>query len=79
MLHVSQISKEHVEKPSDVLNIGDKIRVKVIDINYEDRRISLSKKDLEEKGSVEEVKVEEVKDENNSEEDVTIEDIINNK
>ncbi len=79
LLHVSQISKEHVEKPSDVLNIGDKIRVKVIDINYEDRRISLSKKDLEEKGSVEEVKVEEVKDENNSEEDVTIEDIINNK
>ncbi|NLL82393.1 MAG: bifunctional 4-hydroxy-3-methylbut-2-enyl diphosphate reductase/30S ribosomal protein S1 [Tissierellia bacterium] len=46
LLHVSQISKEHVNKPSDVLNLGDKLTVKVIDINEEQRRISLSSKDL---------------------------------
>ncbi|MCK9442936.1 MAG: bifunctional 4-hydroxy-3-methylbut-2-enyl diphosphate reductase/30S ribosomal protein S1 [Tissierellaceae bacterium] len=45
LLHVSQISKEHVEKPSDVLKIGDILNVKVIDINGEDKKISLSLKE----------------------------------
>ncbi|MBE5866449.1 MAG: 30S ribosomal protein S1 [Lachnospiraceae bacterium] len=42
LLHVSQISKEHVEKPSDVLNVGDEVTAKVVDFNEEDRKISLS-------------------------------------
>lgn len=75
LLHVSQISKEHVEKPSDVLNIGDNIKVKVIDINEEDRRISLSKRELE----TEEKTSEDVGEKNVPEEDVTIQDIIDNK
>ena len=47
LLHVSQISKEHVDKPSDVLKIGQVITAKVVDFNGEDRKISLSMKALE--------------------------------
>ena len=46
LLHVSQISKEHVEKPADVLNVGDEITAKVVDLKEEDRKISLSIKEL---------------------------------
>ena len=42
LLHVSQIAKEHVEKPSDVLSIGQEITAKVVDFNEEDKKISLS-------------------------------------
>ena len=47
LLHVSQISKTHVEKPADALKIGDEIEAKVVDFNEEDKKISLSKKALE--------------------------------
>ena len=46
LLHVSQISKEHVEKPSDVLSLGEEITAKVVDFNEEDKKISLSIKAL---------------------------------
>jgi ribosomal protein S1 len=46
LLHVSQISKEHVEKPSDVLKIGESVTAKVVDFNEEGRKISLSIKAL---------------------------------
>lgn len=46
LLHVSQISKEHVDKPSDVLKIGQEIEAKVVDFNNEDHKISLSMKAL---------------------------------
>ena len=44
LLHVSQISKEHVEKPSDVLKVGDEVTAKVVDFNEADKKISLSVK-----------------------------------
>ena len=46
LLHVSQISKDHVEKPSDVLKVGDEVTAKVVDFNLEDKRISISIKAL---------------------------------
>ncbi len=46
LLHVSQISKEHVEKPSDVLKVGEEVTAKVVDFNEEDKKISLSVKAL---------------------------------
>ena len=46
LLHVSQISKEHIEKPSDVLKVGDEVTAKVVDFNGEDKKISLSVKAL---------------------------------
>ena len=47
LLHVSQISHNHVDKPSDVLQIGQEIEAKVVEFNGEDRKISLSMKALE--------------------------------
>ncbi len=47
LLHVSQISIEHVEKPSDVLKAGQDITAKVVDFNEEAKKISLSIKALE--------------------------------
>lgn len=44
LLHVSQIAKEHVEKPSDIYKIGDEVTAKVVDYNETDKKISLSVK-----------------------------------
>jgi small subunit ribosomal protein S1 len=46
LLHVSQISKVHVEKPADVLKVGEAIEAKIVDFNEEDKKISLSIKAL---------------------------------
>jgi len=46
LLHVSQIAKEHIEKPADVLKVGEEITAKVVDFNDEDKKISLSIKAL---------------------------------
>ena len=46
LLHVSQISKEHIEKPSDVLKTGQEVTAKVVDFNEADKKISLSLKAL---------------------------------
>ncbi|MCI8401237.1 MAG: 30S ribosomal protein S1 [Lachnospiraceae bacterium] len=53
LLHVSQIAREHVEKPSDFLKIGQYIDAKVVDFNGEDKKISLSMKALENYAPVE--------------------------
>jgi len=58
LLHVSQISRDHVEKPSDVLSISQMIEAKVVDFNGDDRKISLSIKALQ--TSAEEVPAEDV-------------------
>ena len=47
LLHVSQISRAHVEKPSDVLAVGQEITAKIVDLNVEEKKISLSMKALE--------------------------------
>ena len=46
LLHVSQISQDHVEKPSDVLKIGQEVEAKIVDFNEADKKISLSMKAL---------------------------------
>lgn len=47
LLHVSQISRAHVDKPSDVLSVGQEITAKVVDLNEAEKKISLSMKALE--------------------------------
>ena len=54
LLHVSQISKNNVEKTSDVLSIGQEITAKVVDLNEADKKISLSMKALETEAEAEE-------------------------
>ena len=46
LLHVSQISRDHVDKPADVLSIGQEIEAKIVDFDEADRKISLSIKAL---------------------------------
>lgn len=46
LLHVSQIAKEHIEKPADVLSIGQEIEAQIVDFNEEEKKISLSLKVL---------------------------------
>ncbi|WP_029200502.1 30S ribosomal protein S1 [Oribacterium sp. NK2B42] len=46
LLHVSQISKDHVNKPADVLTVGQDIEAKIVDLDVDNRKISLSMKAL---------------------------------
>lgn len=46
LLHVSQISKDHVDKPSDVLKVGQEVEAKVVDFKKDEHKISLSMKAL---------------------------------
>ncbi|MBQ4482344.1 MAG: 30S ribosomal protein S1 [Lachnospiraceae bacterium] len=46
LLHVSQISREHINKPSDVLKKGQEVTAKIVDFDEENKKISLSVKAL---------------------------------
>ena len=59
LLHVSQISRAHVEKPSDVLAVGQVVTAKVVDLNVAEKKISLSMKVLEPVAEAKEESVEE--------------------
>ncbi|WP_353990321.1 30S ribosomal protein S1 [Pediococcus argentinicus] len=48
LVHISQISHKHVATPGDVLKSGESVKVKVLEVNPEDRRLALSIKALEE-------------------------------
>jgi small subunit ribosomal protein S1 len=64
LVHVSEISNQHVKKPSDVLSVGDAITVEILNVDKENKRISLSMKALLED---EKKKEEEAKDEKKEE------------
>ncbi len=51
LVHVSEISNKHVDKPSDVLKVGQTVKVKVLNIDPSERRISLSMKAVNNNGS----------------------------
>jgi len=42
LVHISQIANHRVEKVGDVLKAGDEVNAKIIEINYETKKISLS-------------------------------------
>ena len=46
LLHISRIAKERIAKVEDVLNLGDQVLVRVIDIDAKTGKISLTRKDL---------------------------------
>jgi small subunit ribosomal protein S1 len=52
LVHISELAERHVEIPEQVVNVGDEIMVKVIDIDLERRRISLSLKQANEPSSL---------------------------
>lgn len=45
LVHISQLSHQHVEHPSEVVNVGEQVKVKVLSIDVENERISLSIKE----------------------------------
>ena len=70
LLHVSQISRTHVDKPSDVLKVGQEIEAKIVDLNEAEKKISLSMKVLENERAAEETQsAEEYADESAPEEE----------
>ncbi len=48
LIHISELSWSHVTHPSEVVSIGDTVRVKVLDIDYDRQRISLGLKQTQE-------------------------------
>ncbi|OZI11650.1 30S ribosomal protein S1 [Bacillaceae bacterium SAS-127] len=48
LVHISQISNKHIGTPHEVLEEGQEVQVKVLDVNEEENRLSLSMKQLEE-------------------------------
>lgn len=48
LVHISQISHEHIGNPNEVLEAGQKVKVKILDINKDEKRIGLSIKATEE-------------------------------
>ena len=53
LVHISQISQKRIKKPSEVLSVGDKVKVKVLNTN--NGKISLSMKAAEENAQVDEI------------------------
>lgn len=49
LVHINEITEENIAKPSDVLKLGQKVKVKVLDVNKENKKISFTIKDAEEK------------------------------
>ena len=55
LIHISQLADRKVEKPQDVVNVGDTVTVKIMSIDYEAKKVSLSIRALLAPEAVEEV------------------------
>ncbi len=53
LVHISELSTMHVESPEQIVNVGDQVRVKVIDVDVPRRRISLSMRQVGDEVAVE--------------------------
>jgi small subunit ribosomal protein S1 len=59
LVHISELSHEHVDSPESVLSVGDEVRVKVIDVDVNRRRVSLSMRQVSgDRGRPTEIEVE---------------------
>ncbi|SDB91414.1 SSU ribosomal protein S1P [Pelagirhabdus alkalitolerans] len=56
LVHISQISTEHIGTPQEVLEVGQTVNVKVLDVNPDEKRISLSIKEIEAEKNQQELK-----------------------
>ena len=59
LVHISELSNEHVDTPESVLSVGDKVRVKVIEVDVSRRRISLSMRQVGDQEPVSRPEIEE--------------------
>ena len=60
LVHISQISHKHIGTPAEVLKVGDVVKAKIMEIDFDKKRVSLSIKALVEPPVVEETPAEEV-------------------
>jgi len=74
LVHISRISKQRVEKVADALTVGQEVKVRIMEIDPEKKRISLSIKDVEE--GQEEADYASYLKQQKSEDSVTIRDLI---
>jgi small subunit ribosomal protein S1 len=58
LVHISELSHEHVDTPESVLSVGDDVRAKVIDVDVPRRRVSLSMRQVTDKPRATEIEVE---------------------
>ena len=58
LIHISQIADKRIGKPEDVLSEGQDVKVKITDVDAENKRISLSIRALLEENAAEEVEAE---------------------
>ena len=49
LIHISQISWDRIKTPADVLNVGDTVNVRITEVDFDKKRVSLSMKELIEK------------------------------
>jgi small subunit ribosomal protein S1 len=75
LVHISQISHRHIATPAEVLKEGEEVEVKVLDIQPEEKRISLSIKEATEQPVIKKKEVKEVTIEDNSSFGVTLGDM----
>ena len=68
LVHINEITDENITKPGDILQIGQLVKVKVIDVNTENKKIALSIKDAVERSK-------EYLQYNDNDEDVTLGDL----
>ena len=68
LVHINEITDENIAKPSDALEVGQVVKVKVIDVNKENKRVSLSIKDAVERSN-------EYLQYNDNDDDVTLGDL----
>lgn len=73
LVHISQISDRHIAKPSEEVQVGQRVKVKIIDLNKESRRIGLSIKEAVENSNIEDIQ------KNNDDEPTTIGEILKSK
>ncbi|KOR25474.1 30S ribosomal protein S1 [Clostridium sp. FAM 1755] len=74
LVHISEITDENIAKPSEKLNIEDKVKVKVLEVNSDEKRMSLSIKEATEKPKEDFSKYNDSK-----EDDVTLGDLFGDK
>ncbi|ARI77236.1 30S ribosomal protein S1 [Halobacillus mangrovi] len=64
LVHISQISNRHIGTPGEVLDEGQEVQVKVLDVDEDAKRLSLSMKELEREESRQEIQQYEKEDDN---------------
>ncbi|MCR1975848.1 30S ribosomal protein S1 [Clostridium sporogenes] len=74
LVHISEITDENIAKPSENLNIGDRVKVKVLEVNSDEKRMSLSIKEATDK-----LKEDFSNYDDSKEDDVTLGDLLGDK